>query len=120
MDGFTALLLQDPAPAPAQPEGRPDSSLMTFIIPMVIIFVIFYFMLIRPTRKQQKERDAMLAAVKKNDHVLTTGGIFGVVTRLNEKDVVLKIDERNDVRVRVSRSAIAGVEKTSGSDDEAK
>jgi len=90
--------------------GNPMGSLFfTVIVPFAGIFLIFYFLMIRPQRKTEKERQAMLKALKKNDKVVTIGGIHGVVANVGEKKVVLKIDESKDVRVNFSRSAIARV-----------
>lgn len=87
------------------------------VVIMALIFVVIYFMMIRPQRKQAKERDSMIAALKKNDHVLTSGGIFGIVDKVRDKEVVLKIDEKSDVRLRVTKSAIAAVVKDSGAEE---
>ncbi|MBI2933409.1 MAG: preprotein translocase subunit YajC [Planctomycetes bacterium] len=107
---------QEPAPTGA-PQGNP---LMSMLVPLVVIFVLFYFLLIRPQKRQQKERDQMLAQIKKNDHVVTSGGIFGIVDKVKDNEVVLKIDERSDVRIRVLRSAIVDIRKTSGAAEEVK
>ncbi|HEU4339224.1 MAG TPA: preprotein translocase subunit YajC, partial [Planctomycetota bacterium] len=57
------------------------------------------------------------AALKKNDHVITTGGVCGVVDRIKDNEVYLRVDEKSDVKLRVIRSAIAVVEKVSGADE---
>ena len=117
---------QEPAPAappagttstgaPAQPAPQPPGFGM--LVPLVIMFVLFYFILIKPQRKQQKEREKMISALKKNDHVITTGGLCGVVDRIKDNEVYLRVDERSDVKLRVIRSAIAVVEKVSGADE---
>jgi preprotein translocase subunit YajC len=78
---------------------------------MVIIFGLMWFMFIRPQRKQEASRRAMIAGVRKNDRIVTTGGILGVVTNVKEQDeeVTIKIDEARDVKVRVLRNNIAAV-----------
>ena len=83
-------------------------------LPLILMFVVFYFLLIRPQKKQQRERDLLITNLKKNDHVLTNAGFYGIVKQIGDKDFVLCIDENKDIRVRVLRSAIAGVEKISG------
>jgi preprotein translocase subunit YajC len=107
---------QAPAPGgadPAAPSGPPALSML----PMLLMFVvIFYLLILRPQRKQQKEREAMIAAIKKNDHVLTHAGIYGIVKQVQDADLVLCIDENKDVRIRVSRTAIAGLVKPAGGD----
>ena len=98
------------ASAPAEPPQSPGlSALFTMIRPFGVIFLIFYFLMIRPQKKQEKERQEMLKALKKNDRVVTIGGIQGVVMNVRDKDVTLRIDDTNDIRVRFSRSAISSV-----------
>ncbi|MGE3166115.1 MAG: preprotein translocase subunit YajC [Planctomycetota bacterium] len=77
----------------------------------VILYLVMYFLMIRPQRKQQKQHEAMLASLKKNDEVRTSGGIFGkVVTVDKDRDqVTLKVDDQNNVRLRVARSAVVAV-----------
>ena len=120
-----------PAPAPAAPAAPPagttgttqapanpaGGSMIVQMVPFVIIFFLFYMLLIRPQRRQQKEREKMIAAIKKNDHVITSGGICGVVDRIKDNDVYLRVDEKSDVKLRVIRSSIAVVEKVSGAEE---
>jgi preprotein translocase subunit YajC len=104
--GFMA---QTPPPQqqPQQGPGLFDSLLM----PMLLMLVAIYFFWMRPQRRQQLERDKMLKAIKKNDHVLTHSGIYGIVERVSETDVTLKVDENKGVKIRMSRASIASVEK---------
>ncbi len=102
------------------PAAAPKSSGWMEFMPFILIFVVFWFLLIRPQRKQQKERERMLSNLKKNDHVLTSGGIYGIVDRIKDNEVILKIDEKNDIRVRVARAAVTNIEKVSGVEGEAK
>ena len=78
------------------------------LIPMVLIFIVFYFVVIRGKRRDKNSRDNMLNSLKKNDRVVTIGGIIGTVaaTSANGKEVTLKIDD--NVRMKVLRSAIQG------------
>ena len=76
---------------------------------MIAIFAIVYFLLLRPQRKREKERVQMLQNIKKNDRVLTSGGIFGIVISVGKDEVTLKIDETNNVRVRCALHAVTGV-----------
>ena len=75
---------------------------------LAIMFVIMYVIVIRPERKQRKVRDEMIAAIKKNDRVITTGGMYATVAAVSEGDLTLKFDE-GPTRVRVLRSAVASV-----------
>lgn len=76
-------------------------------IPLILMFAIFYFLLIRPQQKKAKLHKAMLSAVKKGDRVVTSGGLHGVVTGLTDEIVTMEIAPK--VRVKISRGSVAGV-----------
>ena len=82
-----------------------------FMIVMLGMILIFYFLLIRPQMKENKRRKAMLSTVKKHDRVVTSGGMFGVVASVTDTDVVLKVDDSSNTRIKFSRSAIATILK---------
>ena len=86
-------------------------ALITSMLPLVLIVVVFYFMLIRPQRREQARRRDMLAAVKKNDRVITAGGIYGVVTNVHREadEVTLKVDETTNTKLRMTLSSITSV-----------
>ena len=84
-----------------------------FIIMMVMIFGIFYFLMIRPQQKKQKELQAMLNNLAYGDTVMTTGGIHGKITGLADAVITLEIADK--VRIKVARSAIGAVIQKSGS-----
>lgn len=75
--------------------------------PIILIFVIFYFLLIRPQQKRQKEHQRMVESLKKGDRVLTSGGIYGTVVGVKENIVVLKIAE--NVKVEFAKSAVSHI-----------
>lgn len=79
------------------------------LLPLAMIFVVFYFMLIRPQRMRDKEHQKMLAAIAKNDEVITSGGIHGTVVNVKETSVVLRIDE--NVRMEIEKNCISSVSK---------
>lgn len=85
--------------------GGPD--VFISILPFVLIFVIMYFLIIRPQRQQMKKRGEMLAAVRRGDTVITGGGLVGKVTKANDDD--LEIDLGNGVKVTALRATIADV-----------
>jgi preprotein translocase subunit YajC len=89
-------------------EASPLGGLGMFL-PFVLILVVMWFVMMRPQQKQEKRRREMLAQMKKNDRVVTLGGIHGIVYSVDEAEVVLKVDERNDVRLRMAKNAIARV-----------
>jgi len=85
-----------------------DPSGLSFLLSLVMVFVVMYFMILRPQSKRQKEREALLKNVKKGDQILTSGGIFGAVLALKGDDrLVVRIAD--NVRVELSRSAVSAV-----------
>jgi preprotein translocase subunit YajC len=100
---FSLLLLAEEGQGQAAPSGSPFGGIM---IPMLLIFLVwFYFLSIRPQRAQEKQRKALVAALKKNDRIINSGGIIGVVDSIKEKEdeVVLKGG------IRILRSSIQRV-----------
>ena len=95
--------------------GGGASSLMSFL-PLVAIVAIFYFLILRPQNKKQKETKRMLEALKKGDRVVTIGGIHGVIQSVRESTVIIKVDE--NVKLEFSRSAVSGVESQARDDRE--
>jgi len=79
------------------------------LFPLVIIFAIFYFMIIKPQRIREKQHQKMLSELNKNDEVVTTGGIHGVITNVKENTITLKIDD--NVKIELEKSCIAYVKK---------
>jgi len=80
-------------------------------IPFAIIGVMFYFLLIRPERKKRQDLTSLLDSLKKNDRVVTIGGIHGVVVNVmkDSEEVTIRVDEGSNTKLRVSRSAISRV-----------
>lgn len=76
-------------------------------VPLIIMFAIFYFLLIRPQQKKAKQHRAMLSSVKKGDKVISSGGLHGVVTGITDEVVTIEIAPK--VRVKISRGSIGGV-----------
>lgn len=109
------------SPAFAQEAAASQSmggdALMQFL-PLIFIFVVFYFLLIRPQQKRAKLHREMLSALKRGDRVMTSGGIIGVITKVDEKEVTLEIAE--NVKVRVVRATVQDLAPVSGNVTEAK
>ena len=97
LDLFPITLLQSDA----------GQSLLGFV-PLILIFGIFYFLVIMPSRKRQKELAATIDALTKGDKVITSGGIYGEVVAVDKASIVMKIAD--NVRVRVAKSAISGLQ----------
>ncbi len=68
-------------------------------LPIIVLFAVFYFLLIRPQQRQQKKRKEMLGALQKGDKVVTIGGIYGTIKELREKDMVLRVGDNVDMRM---------------------
>ncbi len=81
-----------------------SGSMLSTLIMFAAIFAIFYFMIIRPQQKRQKERDKMLGAIQKGDKVVTSGGIHGTVSGIEDNVVLLQIAD--NVKIKVDKSAI--------------
>ncbi len=99
-----------------------DNQAMMQFLPLVLIFVVFYFLLIRPQQKRAKDHKAMLSALRRGDRVVTGGGIIGTVAKVIGDDEVT-VDIAEGTRVRVLRSTLSTVlartEPVSGKDDAA-
>ena len=93
---------------PQSAEGG-SSGMLSTVIMFGLIFVIFYFLIIRPQQRRQKEREKMLGAVEKGDKIVTSGGLHGTVSGLEEKTVLVEI--ANGVKVKVDKAAITQVNK---------
>jgi preprotein translocase subunit YajC len=95
---------QEAAPAP---QGGPLSLFQSPLTMLLFIFIIFYFLLIRPQQKKQRSHQDMLKKLDKGDKIITTGGIHGTIVSLDDKVITLQVDEK--VRLKISRNAVAGV-----------
>jgi preprotein translocase subunit YajC len=110
------------AQAPGGPSGGGGMGLISSVLPFVLIFVLFYFLLLRPQMQRQKSLKQMISALKKGDHVVTNGGLMGTVVALNKEVVSLQVAEK--VRIKVLRDSIAevrgeGLEESSSEKGEA-
>lgn len=94
------VLAQTAAPAGG---GSPAGML----VPMIFIFIIFYFLMIRPQQKRQKEHEKLVSAVKTGDEIITNGGIHGIVANVKDKSVLVKVAD--NVKIEFERSAIVSV-----------
>ncbi|MDA8746419.1 preprotein translocase subunit YajC [Rubripirellula amarantea] len=111
--GSAALFSQAPAAEPGP----------SFLSPLTLVagfFFLFYFIVIAPERRKKAEEAKMMASLKKNDRVVTIGGIHGVVAAISESDgiVTLKVDESGNARIRVNRSAIGQIVTPKDAKDE--
>jgi preprotein translocase subunit YajC len=112
---FVTFLAQTPAPAQGQNQG-PGGLLGNPMLMMGILFVMFYFLLIRPQQRQRKEQQARISALQAGDRVITTAGIHGLVHHVKERTVTVKVAE--GVMLEFDKAAVATVLKKDA--DEAK
>lgn len=89
------------------PGGAGGNAMLTQLVFFAAIFAIFYFLLIRPQQRQRREREALLRAVKRGDRVVTTSGLHGTVTALDDATVTLRVADQ--VKMTFDRSAIGRV-----------
>ena len=89
-------------------QGTPQVNPLVQFMPIILMFVIFYFLLIRPQQKKSKDLQIMITGLKKGDKVVTTGGILGVISSLQDDYVVLAVGG-SETKMEVLKSAIAGL-----------
>ena len=87
-----------------------QAGMLVSFMPVIFIFAIFYFLLIRPQQKKQKDHDKMIQELKKNDEVVTNGGIHGTIVNVKDATFMVKIDD--NVKIEINKSTIAYVKKS--------
>lgn len=103
LDICSALLLADGAAGEAAP------SPFSMLPALVAIGVLFYFMMIRPERRKQAEAQSLLATIKKNDRIITVGGIYGVVTNVQGDRVTIRVDEANNTKIDITLGSVSRI-----------
>jgi preprotein translocase subunit YajC len=105
-----ALLLVPAAFAQAPAGGSPSGGFSLLgMLPLLLIVVVMYFMMIRPQQKKQKAHQAMIAAIKTGDEVVTAGGMYGTVAGVDDKKNTIYLKVAGDVKIKVERFSIARV-----------
>lgn len=102
---------------PPAGDGGGAGGMMSFL-PLIAIIAIFYFLIIRPQSRKQKETQNMLSALRKGDRVVTIGGIHGVIQSVRESTLIIKVDE--NTKLEFSRSAVASIANQAKEDKEEK
>ena len=82
------------------------------LFPLIAIFIIFYFLLIRPQKTKEKEHQKMLTNLNKNDEVVTSSGIHGTIVNVKDKTIILRIDD--NVKIEIEKNCIAYIKKPQG------
>lgn len=92
---------------PQQGGGQGGGSMITGLIPFILIFALFYFLILRPQQKQNREKENMLKNLKRGDNILTTGGIYGKI--LNIAGDVLTVEIAKGINIKATRNGVAGI-----------
>ncbi len=87
-------------------QGNP---MMQFLPLMVIMFAVMYFLIIRPQKQKEKKRQAMMSNVRKQDRIITAGGVHGVVVSVKDSEVIVRVDDAKDVKIKIDKSALTSV-----------
>ena len=104
---------------PQAPDAAPQS-VFTSLMPMILIFVVFYFLLIRPQEKKRKAQEQLVSTVKPGEEVLLHSGIYGKVVKVNENDSSLLLQVSKETDIKVMQSAIADIISRKVKTEEAK
>lgn len=91
-----------------QPPAEPGFSISSFV-PLILIFAIFYFLIIRPQNKKMKDHQLLLKSVKKGDNIVTNSGIYGKVIAIDEKNNTAEIEISEDVTIKIIKSYITDI-----------
>jgi preprotein translocase subunit YajC len=102
-----------PAPQAGAGQGGP-AGLITSLVPLILIFVIFYFLLIRPQQKRAKEHKNMIDNLKKGDKIVTSGGIYGVIEAVGTNTITIKVAE--NTKVKIGKAYVAVLRAASDED----
>ena len=94
---------------PAVAAAGGGASLLGAITPLLVIFLIFYFFLVRPQQKRMQEYQKLMSGLRRGDRIVTTGGIIGTITKVEDKNAEVMVEIAEGVRVRLQRNAIAEV-----------
>ena len=114
-----AIVLFAQDAAKQQPQEAPP--FWTSFMPLILIMVAFIFLIVLPARRRERQqRENLYNALKKNDEVLTSSGIIGIVANIKDNEVTLKVDESSNVRLRVLRSSIVQILPKEGAKEGAK
>jgi len=105
----TALVLAQADPSGDPMPAEPFNLFGSMWFPLVLGFVFVWLFLIRPQRKEEEKKRNLLEALKKNDRVVTTGGMYGTIVNIKDDEVTLRVDDQAKVRIRFARQAIARV-----------
>lgn len=90
-------------------EGAPSNPILSFL-PLILMFAVFYFLLIRPQQKRQKQHRELIQSLKKGDRVITSSGILGTISGVKDGSVILKVGD-DDIKIEFLKSAVSALQK---------
>ncbi len=90
-------------------QGQTNVNPLINLFPLVLVFVVFYFLIIRPQKTREKEHQKMLSNLEKNDEVVTSGGIHGVIVNVKDSTFILRVDD--NVKIEVDKNCVAHLKK---------
>ena len=93
-------------------QGQTANPLLSLVFPFILIYVIFYFLIIQPQRKKEKEHRQMLSNLNKNDEIITVGGIHATVVNVKDKTIVARIDD--NVKIELEKSSVVHIKSAQG------
>lgn len=105
------------AQVPASQPASPPPSMSSLLMPILLVGFVFYFLVFRPQKRERQKQQQLIESVKKNDRVLTIGGVLGTVVSVKGDEVTLKVDESTNTKMTFIRSAIKTI--VSGADEKA-
>lgn len=94
--------------------GAGQPSMLSALLPFIIIFVIFYFLIIMPARRKQKKHQELIGGLKGGERVITAGGIYGTVTRVMDDRIEVEVDK--NTKLQVAKSSVSGIIDKSGTE----
>ncbi|HCD36547.1 preprotein translocase subunit YajC [Chlorobium phaeovibrioides] len=108
---ISALLLFAPPTT-----GGPAPNPIIQLVPLVLIFVVFYFFMIRPQQKKQKDREKVLESLKRGDRIVTIGGMHGTVAGIDTEKKTVLVQVADNTKIKFDRSAVANIDKQESGD----
>lgn len=113
-EGTETVTVQEDQQLPQSPE--PVSNNWTSLVPMLLVFAVFYFLLIRPQEKRRRAQQDLVSGVKRGEEVITSSGIFGKVSRVNDSDNTVFVEVAKDVEIKMLKTSITDILNRTKSD----
>ena len=99
--------------------AKAGNPMMQFLPLMIIMFAVMYFLIIRPQKTKEKKRLEMISNIRKQDRIVTVGGVHGVVVSVKENEIIVRVDDAKDVKLKIDKSAVTSVSVPKGEQEDA-